>query len=309
MLLGAIYQSIPDVDFLASFFLSPSVNLLVHRGFTHSFPFVLIAAFALSYIGKRWHSKEFSITQWMIFVGLEMSIHLVLDSLNAYGVGWFEPFTHLRVGYNIVFVADPLYSIGPGIACVALLIFHQNHRLRSRWAWSGIALSSLYLCFCIFNKTSINHRLEVELKAQNIAFTRYLTTPTAFNNLLWYCVAESDSGFYIGYRSVFDRSAKIEFQFFARNRSLLASIESQDDVKNLVRFSKGYYTVESRKGNLVFNDLRFGRIAGWENPEADFTFHFYLQSPEENRLVVQRGRFAEWNYDTMHSLVNRIQGI
>ncbi len=310
MLLGAIYQSIPDIDFLASFFLSPSVNLLAHRGFTHSFSFVLIATLGLSFSGRRWHTtRGFSMTQWMIFAGLEMGIHLILDGLNAYGVGWLEPFTHLRVAYNIIFVADPLYSIGLGIACIVLLVLHQNHYSRSIWAWSGLGLSSLYLCFCFFNKILINHQVERELKAQHIVYARYLTTPTAFNNLLWYCVAESDSGFYIGYRSVFDKPDKIEFQYFARNRSLLAAIEREDDVKNLLRFSKGYYTVEDSNGNLIFNDLRFGRIAGWENPNADFTFHFYLQNPEENRLVVQRGRFAEWNYNTMHSLVKRIQGI
>jgi inner membrane protein len=44
MLWGALAQSIPDIDFLASFWMNTSGNLLAHRGFTHSFLFVAIIA-------------------------------------------------------------------------------------------------------------------------------------------------------------------------------------------------------------------------------------------------------------------------
>ena len=35
MLWGALAQSIPDIDFIASFWMDTSSNLLAHRGFTH----------------------------------------------------------------------------------------------------------------------------------------------------------------------------------------------------------------------------------------------------------------------------------
>jgi inner membrane protein len=37
MLWGALAQSVPDIDFVASFWMNTSSNLLAHRGFTHSF--------------------------------------------------------------------------------------------------------------------------------------------------------------------------------------------------------------------------------------------------------------------------------
>jgi inner membrane protein len=59
----------------------------------------------------------------------------------------------------------------------------------------------------------------------------------------------------------------------------------------------------------VFNDLRFGQMTGWYDPASKFVFHYYLQKGDrENKLVVQRGRFANWNRSTTESLLKRIAG-
>jgi inner membrane protein len=309
LLFGAIYQSIPDVDFISAFFLSPTENFLFHRGFTHSFLFGILMTVTISFFANRWRKvKDFGFSNWVVFVGLEIFVHLLLDGLNACGVGWLEPFWHQRFAYNVIFVIDPMYSIWLGISCTALLLLHQNHHARFKWVRFGLAVSSLYLCFCLINKVIVDNRVEHSLLSHGIQYKRYLTTPTALNNLLWHCVAESDSGYHVGYSSIFDRSKEIKFQYFPRNESLLASLKNEDEVKSLLQFSNGFYTVERLGDGLLFNDLRFGRIAGWERWETEFTFHYYLQQPTKNRLVVQRGRFAEWNWATVKSLVKRIRG-
>lgn len=309
MLIGAVCQSIPDIDFIASFFLSPTDNLLAHRGFTHSLLFGFLATVAISFIVRRWRLwQELSLQKWMMLAGLEIFVHLLLDACNVYGVGWFEPFNHHRVSFNIIFVADPLYSIWLGISVVVLWLLPGNHYSRARWAKLGLIASSFYLCFSLVNKVFVNKTFEKTLQAQYIHSTRYFTTPTAFNNLLWYCVAENDSGYHIGYRSIFDTSEQVSLTYFPRQRWLLNAIEEDEELGNLLQFSKGYYTVERITDALVFSDLRFGRVAGWEKSETEFVFHYYLQRPGKNVLVVQRGRFAEWNIQTMKSLADRIKG-
>jgi inner membrane protein len=121
-------------------------------------------------------------------------------------------------------------------------------------------------------------------------------------------VAEMDSGYYTGYRSVFDKNDQIEFKYFPRNDSLLQPFYGQRDLQQLIRFSQGYYTAELSKEGVVFNDLRFGQIQGWQNPNALFVFHYYLQEPDANYLVVQRGRFANWDWETVKVLFRRIRG-
>src|SRR5688572_28495848 len=55
MLWGALAQSVPDIDFIASFWMNTSSNLLAHRGFTHSFLFVAIISVFFALMAVRWH--------------------------------------------------------------------------------------------------------------------------------------------------------------------------------------------------------------------------------------------------------------
>ena len=100
----------------------------------------------------------------------------------------------------------------------------------------------------------------------------------------------------------------MNFTYFSRNDSLLTPVKDLDELKDLFRFSQGYYTVERIHDTLVFNDLRFGQMIGWYNPRAGFVFHYYLQRPYSNNLVVQRGRCANWNKAVMGSMWRRITG-
>jgi inner membrane protein len=143
---------------------------------------------------------------------------------------------------------------------------------------------------------------------KHIQPNRYFTTPTPLNNWLWFAVAEVDSGYYTSYHSVFDLKPDTAITFFHRNEPLLKSVKDQNELKSLLRFSNGYYTVEQWGDTVVFNDLRFGRSAGWADPNAKFAFHYYLQHPEANGLVVQRGRFANWNSETTRLFIKRIKG-
>ena len=121
-------------------------------------------------------------------------------------------------------------------------------------------------------------------------------------------VAGNDSGYHVGFRSLFDSRKAIDFQYFPRNDSFLNPVHNTEDLQKLTRFSQGFYTVEKWSDTLVFNDLRFGQIIGWQNPRGKFVFHYFLQQPDQNKLVVQRGRFEGWNWQTAENLFERIKG-
>lgn len=310
MVIGALAQCLPDVDFVMSFWLRPVDNLLLHRGFTHSLLFCTAVAVSLGFLMARWHhAAGISVKKWILFFGLQISIHLLLDALNSYGVGWFEPFSHLRVAFDIVYVADPFYSIWLGIACLALLIQKSNSPTRRNWIMMSLVLSSVYLLYATYNKGTINSNVKSALNNEGVLYNRLLTTPTPLNNWLWYIIAETDSGYHVGYRSVFDDTDSINFTYFPRQASLLDGLEDKEDLQTLKRFSKGYYTIERRDDALLFNDLRFGQIAGWSDPRAMFAFHYDLLHPDANLFVVQQGRFSNWNRKTIRAMIRRIAGI
>jgi inner membrane protein len=309
MLWGALAQSIPDIDFVASFWMDTSSNILAHRGFTHSFLFCIFITPLLALLAEYFHRPHnIRLTKWVIFFGAVIFIHIFLDAFNNYGVGWFEPFSHKRISFNIIYVLDPLFSIWPGLACLAFIYFRKNTIYRKKIWQLGLGIASFYLLNCIGIKSKVNANVKTILQKQQISYTKYFTTPAPLQNLLWYVVAGNDSGYYVGFYSIFDTKQQIHFQFFPRNDSLLKPVNDHEDVQKLIRFSQQFYTVEKWNDTLVFNDLRFGQIIGWENPREKFVFHYFLQHPNDNDLVVQRGRFTGWNYKTFLSLVKRMSG-
>jgi inner membrane protein len=309
MFLGAVAQSLPDIDFITSFWTSTSENLLAHRGFTHSFLFILLISPVLGLVAERWHRPHnISLWKWSLFFGVNALIHVLIDGMNSYGVGWFEPFSHARISYNWIFVADPFFTIWIFIGFVMLLILKKKDGRRMFWVKFGLILSSLYLLYCMSNKWQTDRAIRRSLAAANIHYTKYFSTPTALNNWLWYAVACTDSGYYIGYRSVFDKKNKVEFHFYQRNEKWLETVKNHEDLQRLLRFSQGYYTVDKSEDTLVFNDLRFGQVNGWEDPKAPFVFHYYLEHTGSNDFVIQRGRFQGLNTRVLTSLINRIKG-
>ncbi len=309
MFWGILAQSIPDIDFVASFWLTTPENLLAHRGFTHSILFALLIIPVFALIADKIHRPHNILFKtWILFFGIEVFGHLFLDSFNNYGVGWLEPFNTSRFSFNTIYVADPFFSICPGIAFVLLVFLNPFSNKRSFWWKFGVFIPLIYLSYCTLNKFKIDADVKQILAKQNITYTKYFTAPEPLQNWLWYVVATNKKGYYVGYRSLFDSKKLINFHYFPKNNSLLKPIKNSLEVQKLIRFSKGFYTVEKYKDTLVFNDLRFGQIIGWQNPKEKFVFHYYVQFPNDNKLVVQRGRFEKWNWQVVLNYWRRIKG-
>jgi len=310
LLWGVLAQSIPDIDFIAALWLNTSENLLAHRGFTHSILFACLISIAMSLAADHWHRPHnIAFRKYVSFFTVQVFVHIILDSLNNYGIGWFEPFSHQRISFDTIFVADPFFSFTPGIAAAFLFILkNHQHPQRRLWMRIGLIIPSLYLCYTIYNKITIENDVKAAIENQHISSKNFFTTPTPFNNWLWFVVVKNDSGYFTGYRSVFDSKPMVDLTYFPRNESLLDSFLEDPDTHNLLQFARDYYTVEKWNDTLVFNDLRFGQIAGWENPKARFAFHYFINYPKDNTLVVQRGRFMGWDKQTLNSMMKRIKG-
>lgn len=305
---GIVAHSLPDIDFISSAWLSDIDHLLAHRGLTHSLPFVLIATLFLAILADRIHKNSIPIVSWIIFFATCLTAHILLDMLNAYGIGLLEPFNNKRFSLSIIYVADPFFSISVGLALLGLLFLNNQHSAR-KFCWVfGLGVSLLYLNYCIYNKLAIGRKVKLALSEQRQEFKRIYTTPAPLQNWLWFAIVETESGYFVNYLSVFDRQALVFENYFPQNDSLSRQLKNQTEIDKLVRFSEHFYILEQRSDTLIFNDLRFGQVVGWYNPKEEFAFHYYLQPSIDNTLVVQRGRFAKWNRKTFDSYLERIKG-
>ena len=248
MLWGALAQSIPDIDFISGSWLTLTKELIAHRGFTHSFLFAFLIAYFFALIASRLHKAEaISIKKWFVFFLVEVLIHVLLDSLNNYGIGWLEPFSSKRFAFNIIYVADPLFTLAPLLVFIFLLIKKMDHPNRLKFARMGIVLPAVYLCFAFINKEHIEKDLKPHLKIN----TEYFTAPTLLNNFLWTAVIKDSTGFQIGYKSIL---GKRDFKFtrFNQNASYIDSIHDHEEVMDLKKISQGFFTLEKWQDTLVF---------------------------------------------------------
>lgn len=307
MFYGALAQSVPDVDFVLGFFLHGADNVVAHRGLTHSILFGLAAVFFLTWLVKDViHKTPLPYKNVLALFGVNIFVHLFIDTFNAYGVGLLMPFSRHRFTFNVLFVADPLFSLAPFVSFLFLLFLHKSHKRRVTWIRTGIAVSALYLFLAIVNKKIVDVAVRKNLVAQgkNVDF---FTTPSPFNSLLWFVAAKDKSGYYTAYRSVFD-DGPITFTFFLKNETKADTVANQKDILLLKDFAQGYYTFERWGDTTVMNVLRFGQVVGWYNPTEHFAFHYYLNFPGENDLVVQRGRFEHWNEKSTAAFFRRMFG-
>lgn len=309
MIWGALAQSIPDIDFVSSLWMNTPESLLAHRGFTHSLVFTAMIIPIFSLLANSIHKPHnISFLKWVYFFSTSILLHLFIDAFNNYGIGWFEPFSHHRYSFNIIYVADPFFSVPLIITFFALVISNKYHSKRKKWVSLGMSISFLYLGYCVVNKNHADQIFRKQAQSQQIRYNNYFTTPAPLQNWLWYAVAATDSGFEVGYFSLLDSQQKIVFHSFPANHQLYNEVKDHESLQKLIRFSKGFYFIQKRKDSLIFNDLRFGQIIGWRYPNNDFVFHYYLEHDLNNKLVIQKGRMMNWNGDEFNFFIKRIAG-
>ena len=309
MLWGALADTIPDFDVFASPCFSNAQQLLVHRGITHSFLFITVMSLLAGYLFSRWFKKQqVSRREWTTLFFLGMFTHILIDSFTGYGTGWFEPFSHYRVSFNTIFVADLFYTI-PFLICVVIAIIAKNGSVRRRkWNKIGLIISTTYMVFTLVNKIYINHQMKDGLNKKHIITTDFVTTPTPLNNILWTAYAADSTGYWFGYYSLFDKTNDINYFHVNKKEYLLQPYADNKDVNLLKRFSKGYYIMSSHDSSVYFNDIRFGQMGGWDKPDSAFVFAFKLNKSAENNLPLNRTKFKSSFADAFTSLLDRVKG-
>jgi len=163
---------------------------------------------------------------------------------------------------------------------VALIFLHRTSTRRRALNYLGIGLSTSYLLFTAVNELYVNSVFARQLDAQDIKYQRILAAPTPLNNILWRGVAESDSGFYEGYNSLFDKSGIIRFEYTPKNHRLIKPYRRDPDIEKLARLTKGFFVISEVGQDLYFNDMRYGRMPGWGKAEGEYIFSFRITDME-----------------------------
>lgn len=309
MLFGAIAGSLPDVDAVLNFFVSDLEALLLHRGITHSLFMALIAGPLIGLgLWRYYRDKRGSTRAWMGMVTLNIVIHDLLDAATIYGTKLLLPFSDHRFSFDNIFVADPLYTVPLLVSVTALMVIRRTGTSRRHWNLAGLGISTGYFLMTFVNQHFAVKALDRAYELSGKTRQEYFAAPTLLNNILWNVVVKVEDGFLIGYYSLFDQSNTADLHFVPRNDSMGSKVGDAAALVQLKKFSNGFYSLSEKEGRIYFNDLRFGQIGGWQNPDAGFAFAFDLTPGTNNSMVVQRGRMEGSKREMLYSLWNRIGG-
>jgi inner membrane protein len=278
-LLGGIVATIPDLDVLFSLVLDPVDYLHIHRGFTHSLFFSALLAPLLALLAQRIHRQKSQMTfkSWFTLFYLVLLTHPILDLFTGYGTQFLYPITDHAFEFNTIFIIDPIYTL-PLLTCLVLALrLPRNNAKRTKYTQIGLTVSTAYLLLTVVLKLAAIPAFKAELDRQNIQYERMMTVPGPFNSLLWRALVETEHGFYQGTYSLFDTSENlIRFTFLPRNAHKIEDIKNSSAIQRLLWFSKGYYHINERDGELYFNDLRFGSYNSWMGDHSSFIFAFRI---------------------------------
>jgi inner membrane protein len=305
---GAAAGTLADLDVIPGMFLDTPSRLLFHRGFSHSLVFVIGATLIFAPIFQRcFKSYKTTKSEWYRYFGLIFLASILIDAFTTYGTQLLWPHPY-RFEFNTIFVVDPMFTLPLLVTLIWLMFISRESAFRKRLSSAGLIISGIYLLFTVVNKQVINATFRSALEDQNIAFSKMISTPTPLNQVLWSAVAETKDGFYTGYYSHFDKYKHIDFVFSPKNHHLLNHLMEYKNVQQIIRFTKGFYTVQQTEDGFIVNDLRFGQITNWETGGGDYVFRYNINTDQALPNVDQAERSFEGSGEAFAQLWQRMMG-
>jgi len=307
ILWGAIAGTIPDLDVLTKLWYDDVTANELHRGFSHSILFSIVAAPILGYlVAKHYKNKEADWKDWTKLMFLGLFTHPLLDAFTTWGTQLFWPLSN-RISFHNIFVVDPLYTL-PFLSCLIVAMCHKRaDPKRKRWNTAGITISSIYMGITLLFKGVTYQKFQNSLFKQQIPYLAIQTKPTPLNSILWTANVETNTSFLIGYYSLLDTDDTIDFEEFPKNHHLLGTLENDPLITRLIVLSQGWYTIEKIKDKIFFNDLRFGKM-GIHKESSPFVFSYELYSKNDRLHAKERERKITEVKPVLKALFARVLG-
>ncbi len=319
---NALWVKWLHVVWLATALLTPGISFLYQSPGTVSGIFILFTLVGLYFLIRYLYRKHVSANYllpsvsysdwvWLFFAGF--LTHIVLDCFTTYGTQCLWPFLDTRVAWNTISVVDPLYTL-PFLICVIIAMRFSRSDARRRWFnFAGLLISSSYLVWTVFAKHKVETSFKRSLSEQSITYGRLHSTPTIFNNLLWYGLVETDSGYYYTYYSLLDNpTTPLVWNFVHRCYDARLSIKQVPILKTLSWFSDNYYVMDrDSEGDFIWRDLRFGNMdfMGRRSDISNFIFYFKVSKTDKGNWDIEQRRPEMVNFKGIFmDLWTRMQG-
>lgn len=277
---GAVLGTVPDLDILINPFVDAVLEIRLHRSFSHSVTFAVLASPLFGYLINRFHSTlNAGWFSWTKLAFLAFFTHIIIDIATTYGTQALFPFTSTPYTTDSIFIIDPLYTLPLLIGLFAALFLKQTSQARRIANYTGLAISSLYMMWGLGIKTHVHSVFDASFKNQYGAYEMIKTMPNGPTTFLWSGYVLKNDTLHHSVYSIFDESKDLQFRAVPRNTHLIEPYAEDRALDTLIWFSRGYYTAKLEGETLVFYDLRFGRSDLWlgEAEDVDYVWRNEIQ--------------------------------
>jgi inner membrane protein len=302
---GVVLGTVPDLDILLNPFIDSVTEIRIHRGFTHSITFCLLASPFFGWMIDRFHkSLEVGWFGWTKLAFSAFLTHILIDIPTTYGTQALYPFTNTPYTTDSIFIIDPLYTGPLLIGLIAALFFKRSARARRMINYTGFFVSTMYMIWGLGIKSHVHGVFESSFKNQYGHYEMIKTTPNGPGTFLWSGYIMKNDTIYQSLYSIFDESDDLEFREIPRNTHLIEPYREDRALQTLLWFSRGYYSAEEENRELVFYDLRFGRRDLWLDDEnTDFVWKNRIQFNDSGKACAFE--ILTPSFDTRSSVFSR----
>lgn len=250
---GAVLGTLPDLDVLIDYG-DPVLNMVNHRGFTHSLFLLMGFSLLLGWGWQRFFAPSWSVTRLSVLILSALLTHPLLDSFTSYGTQLFWPLNLPPISIASIFIIDPLYTLPLIFALIGALFYKKQAALICSL---GLVISSAYLCWGFVAKDLILDKISVDTAGRTTPSEGVFVAPTPFNTLLWRAIVLDENGQYKeALVSLLDEKPEIDWMYFDKGQWPLA--EKSERVQDLEDFSGGFMRYREKDGFITATDLRLG---------------------------------------------------
>jgi inner membrane protein len=253
---GGIAGTLPDLDVLVDYG-DAVLNMVRHRGESHSFFYLTLLAPLLAWVVSRLHGEATLFRRWWLALWLVLITHPLLDAMTVYGTQLLMPFSNHPFGVGSLFIIDPAYTVPLIVGVVAALRLKNVRGLR--WNAAALFITTLYLGWSVVAQQQAERVARASLASEGIRAQSLLVTPAPFNTVLWRLVATTPEQYFEGYYSLLDRTPTVRWTAYPRGAELLARHGDNDSVQRIAAFSKGIFSLSEQDGRILLTDLRMGQ--------------------------------------------------
>jgi inner membrane protein len=324
---GALFGIMPELlEVLVSPVLDKARELGWGRGMSHSLLVMALGSWGIARgLAKIWKREKISVAQAGAFVFAVWWAHVLVDCFTVEGAAVLWPLMDKRVAFNFLYHIDFLFS-GPLVVAVLWLAFLREPvakktrskktaplSKRRKFCYLGLGLGAGYALLAVGMKFVASAGFDADLARRGTKYERRMESPTPCNVLLWRSVVDRGNEFWVGYRSVFERSeSPVRWTIYPKGGGALTQVAALRETKTLASISDGWWLARPHAKGAWLGDLRFPESRTWGSKkgmvDSRLAFSWVINPSEKNDHLRQISPDRESAGDYLQRMAARAFG-